>query len=238
MAPPMQMYRPPQITAPVHVPPKHNGRGHARAPQSAHRAPATPSKAADTTLNSTGGSLNEADWRATGAKLLEVKQQFEANNLVLYRLRKDVFALTRKCDITEDLLNVHRPSPTSQADQGKRDSIFRAYASVNPNLLRDIVTAIETRGPLNIEAHIEHRMQFINDQHNEVEALRKLQTVLSPDGRSASEKLTSLDKLPYETLFQLFANEESYITSHQEKLTYFNRLLEYTDVASSRGTKI
>jgi hypothetical protein len=232
------MYKAPKVHSPTKASPKHSTRGQAQAQTHAHDASVNSTKSTDSSLNTTSGSLNDADWRATGAKLREVKQQFEENNLVLFRLRKDVFALTRKCNVTEELLAVHRPSPTSLADQKKRDAITRVYASVNPDLLRDIETAISQRGPLHIDAHIGHLMQFINDQHNEVKSLRELQTALIPDGRSASEKLDSLDKITYETLFQLLTNEEHYLTALQEKLSYFNRLLEYTDVAASHGAHI
>ena len=198
--------------------------------------------------NNTAADVDQGSWASVARKLRAIREEFEANNTVLQRLRGDVLDSIVQAGITEDMLDRSRSrsrTPTSRASSSqadsaqdsstrkilssKRESLSRCISSVDGRITEELESALATGSGLRIDVHIEQVSEFIGDQHVEVEALRKLQSGLLGQGRAPHETLQQLDALAYASLLQFFDRDRSHEASHQDKLKYLVRLIAYTE---------
>ena len=215
----------------------------------AHRSQSQDSHKANKPASASAADVDQGSWASVARKLRAIREEFEANNTVLQRLRGDVLDSIVQAGITEDMLDRSRSrsrTPTSRASSNhqsdptqdsttrkalssKRESLSRCISSVDGRITEELESALATGSGLRIDVHIEQVSEFIGDQHVEVEALRKLQSGLLAQGRAPQETLQQLDALAYASLLQFFDRDRSHEASHQDKLKYLVRLIAYTD---------
>jgi hypothetical protein len=171
-------------------------------------------------------------WQSVAKKLRDIKQEFEENDSRVSQIRADIAGFISQLNITGDQLDRARsetPATEPVRDSSlKRKAVQRAAAPVDPLLVKEINDAVNSRSELVISVHLEQLTTFISDQHAEVEALRKLQSVLiqmNPD--STQSMLDHMDKLAYTALLQFFDKTHDPRKIHQNKVEYLDKLIGY-----------
>eukprot|EP00050_Salpingoeca_kvevrii_P022970 m.135675 g.135675 ORF g.135675 m.135675 type:complete len:363 (+) comp9891_c0_seq2:150-1238(+) len=185
-----------------------------------------PSSSIGSNLHSGGGSETSED---VANKLRAIKTEFEDNHRVLQHMRTDILDLLRSANITSAIIDPSRALPRNR-------SLHEAFQYLHEFRLRHpsrgsfrgssvSIYDHELEADLNMDFHLAQLRDLIKHQHDEVEALRRLQTALLIGGKSPKDIISKLDDIAYDAAVRLLQPPHYSAEEHEEKIRYFQMLI-------------
>eukprot|EP00051_Salpingoeca_urceolata_P021269 m.330829 g.330829 ORF g.330829 m.330829 type:complete len:344 (+) comp19768_c4_seq2:1791-2822(+) len=160
---------------------------------------------------------------AIAEKLRAIKEEFSDNNLVLEQMRSDVRHLVAQSGLYNSGLDLD-PAMARPLSRSSNVTLFRDLQDLRlyQGLLLRGGSGTD-RSALQLDLHLGHLKEFIEEQHDEVEALRRLQTTLMEGSHLAVNP--RLDPVAYRALLQVMGVVAADGPTHEEKTDYFDLLV-------------